>query len=69
MAAPRPVHEIGGESGRALHLLMPIHPSLTRQDATMICNNVRLRLGRVYEDLDRDLDRAAIAAQVVPRHA
>ena len=41
---------------------MPMHPSLTRQDATMICNNVRLRLGRVYEDMDRDLDRAAIAA-------
>ena len=62
MAAPRPVHEIGSESGQALHRLMPMHPSLTRLDATMICNNVRLRLGRVYEDMDRDLDRAAIAA-------
>ncbi len=62
MAAPRPVHEIGGESGAALHRLMPIHPSLTRQDANMIRNNVRLRLGRVYEDLERDLDRGAIAA-------
>jgi hypothetical protein len=30
----------------------------------MICNNVRLRLGRVYEDLDRDLDRAAVASQL-----
>lgn len=69
MAPPRPVHEIGGESGNALHRLMPIHPSLTRQDATMICNNVRLRLGRVYEDLERDLDRAAIAAQLSARSA
>lgn len=69
MAAPRPIHEVGGESGRALHRLMPIHPSLTRHDAEMICNNVRLRLGRVYEDLERDLDRAAIAAQVSPRSA
>jgi hypothetical protein len=67
MAAPRPVHEVGGESGRALHRLMPIHPSLTRQDAAMICNNVRLRLGRVYEDLERDLDRAAIAAELSAR--
>ena len=44
---------------------MPMHPSLTRLDATMICNNVRLRLGRVYEDMDRDLDRAAIAEVTV----
>jgi hypothetical protein len=64
MAAPKPIHEVGGESGWALHRLMPIHPSLTRHDATMICNNVRLRLGRVYEDLDRDLDRAAVASQL-----
>jgi hypothetical protein len=62
LAAPRPVHEVGGESGGALHRLMPIHPDLTRQDATMIGNNVKLRLCRVYEDLERQADLSAIAA-------
>jgi hypothetical protein len=62
MAPPRPVHEVGGESGRALHRLMPIHPSLTKLDAPMIANNVKLRLARVYEDLERQGDLAAIAA-------
>lgn len=60
MAAPKPVHEVGGESGHALYRLMPIHPSLTRQDARMIGNNVKLRLARVYADLERDLDPAAV---------
>ena len=62
LAAPRPVHEVGGESGGALHRLMPIHPDLTRQDAIMIGNNVKLRLCRVYEDLERQADLPAIAA-------
>jgi hypothetical protein len=62
LAAPRPVHEVGGESGGALHRLMPIHPDLTRQDAHMIGNNVKLRLCRVYEDLERQADLPAIAA-------
>jgi hypothetical protein len=62
MAAPRPVHEVGGESGRELHRLMPMHPSITKLDATMIANNVKLRLARVYEDLERQGDLAAIAA-------
>lgn len=66
LAAPRPVHEVGGESGRALHRLMPMHPSLTRLDAPMIANNVRLRLARVYEDLERHGDPAAIAAHFAP---
>lgn len=61
MAAPRPVHEVGGESGAALHRLMPMHPSLTRLDAPMIANNVKLRLARVYEDLERQGDLVAIA--------
>jgi hypothetical protein len=61
MAAPRPVHEVGGESGAALHRLMPMHPSLTKLDAPMIANNVKLRLARVYEDLERQGDLAAIA--------
>ena len=62
MAAPRPVHEVGGESGMALHRLMPIHPSLTKLDATMIANNVKLRLARAYEDLERQGDLDAIAS-------
>jgi hypothetical protein len=66
MAAPRPVHEVGGESGRALHRLMPIHPTLTRQDAEMIANNVKLRLARVHEDLERQGDFTAIAAHFTP---
>jgi hypothetical protein len=61
MAAPRPVHEVGGESGAALHRLMPMHPSLTKLDAPMIANTVKLRLARVYEDLERQSDLAAIA--------
>jgi hypothetical protein len=62
MAAPRPVHEVGGESGRELHRLMPMHPSLTKLDAPMIANNVKLRLARAYEDLERQGDTAAIGA-------
>lgn len=62
MAAPRPVHEIGGESGTQLHRLMPMHPDLTKLDAPMIANNVKLRLCRVYEDLERQGDPDAIAA-------
>jgi hypothetical protein len=62
MAAPRPVHEVGGESGTALHRLMPMHPSLTKLDAPMIANNVKLRLARVYEDLERQGDLPAVAA-------
>jgi hypothetical protein len=61
MAAPRPVHEVGSESGAALHRLMPMHPSLTKLDAPMIASNVKLRLARVYEDLERQGDLAAIA--------
>lgn len=61
LAAPRPVHEVGGESGAALHRLMPMHPSLTRLDAPMIASNVKLRLARVYEDLERQGDLIAIA--------
>lgn len=68
LAPPRPVHEVGGESGGALHKLMPMHPSLTRLDAEMIGNNVKMRLCRVYEDLERDLDRAAIAAELAHPH-
>jgi hypothetical protein len=66
MAPPRPVHEVGGESGRELHRLMPMHPSVTRLDGLMIANNVKLRLARVYEDLERQGDLAAIAAHFVP---
>jgi hypothetical protein len=66
LAPPRPVHEVGGESGGALHRLMPIHPDLTRQDAIMIGNNVKLRLCRVYEDLERQADLAALAARFEP---
>ena len=62
LAPPRPVHDVGGESGGALYRLMPIHPDLTRQDAYMIGNNVKLRLCRVYEDLERQADLPAIAA-------
>lgn len=62
LVPPRPVHEVGGESGRALYRLMPIHPDLTRQDAAMIGNNVKLRLCRVYEDLERQADLAALAS-------
>lgn len=61
MAALRPVHVVG-ESGSALHRLMPMHPSLTKLDAPMIANNVKLRLARVYEDLERQDDPTAIAA-------
>lgn len=68
LAAPRPVHEVGGESGGALHRLMPIHPSLTNLDARMIANNVKMRLCRVYEDLERDLDRGAVAAELARPH-
>jgi hypothetical protein len=68
LAPPRPVHEVGGESGAALHRLMPMHPSLTSLDAEMIGNNVKMRLCRVYEDLERDLDRLAIAEQLAHPH-
>lgn len=67
MAAPRPVHEVGGESGAALHKLMPIHPSLTGLDKHMIANNVKMRLCRVYETLERDLDRKAVVAEISAR--
>lgn len=63
LAAPRPVHEVGGESGGALHRLMPIHPSLTKLDAQMIANNVKMRLCRVYEDLERQLAIDVVAAE------
>jgi hypothetical protein len=66
LAPPRPVHEVGGESGEALYRLMPIHPDLTRQDATMIGSNVKLRLCRVYEDLERQADLPALAARFDP---
>jgi hypothetical protein len=61
MAAPRPVHEVGSESGASLHRLMPMHPNLTKLDASMIANNVMLRLARVHEDLERQGDLVAIA--------
>lgn len=64
MAAPRRVHEVGGESGTALHKLMPIHPSLTGFDKHMIANNVKMRLCRVYEDLERQAVFADIAAEL-----
>lgn len=67
MAAPRPVHEVGGESGAALHKLMPIHPSLTGLDKHMIANNVKMRLCRVYEDLERQAAFATIAAELPGR--
>lgn len=64
MAAPRPVHEVGGESGAALHKLMPIHPTLTGLDKHMIANNVKMRLCRVYEDLERQAAFGTIAAEL-----
>lgn len=64
MAAPRPVHEVGGESGAALHRLMPIHPSLTGLDKHMIANNVKMRLCRVHEDLERQAALSEIAADL-----
>ncbi len=64
MAAPKPVHEVGGESGAALHRLMPIHPSLTGFDKHMIANNVKMRLCRVYEDLERQAAFPEIAADL-----
>jgi hypothetical protein len=67
MAAPRPVHEVGGESGGALHRLMPIHPTLTQHDATMIGNNVKMRLCRVYADLEQQLEIEAIVGELPHR--
>jgi hypothetical protein len=67
MAAPRPVHEVGGESGAALHKLMPIHPTLTGFDKHMIANNVKMRLCRVYEDLERQAAFGTIAAELPGR--
>lgn len=67
LAGPRPVHEVGGESGGALHRLMPIHPTLTKLDAQMIGNNVKMRLCRVYEDMERQMDIAAIVAEFPQR--
>lgn len=67
MAAPRPVHEVGGESGAALHKLMPIHPSLTGLDRHMIANNVKMRLCRVHEDLERQAALSVIAAELPGR--
>jgi hypothetical protein len=67
MAAPRPVHEVGGESGGALHRLMPIHPTLTQHDAVMIANNVKMRLCRVYADLEQQLEIEAIVGELPHR--
>jgi DNA polymerase-3 subunit epsilon/CBS domain-containing protein len=56
------VNNLLGDPVGSPYRLMPIHPDLTRQDAYMIGNNVKLRLCRVYEDLERQADLPAIAA-------
>jgi hypothetical protein len=67
LAPPRPVHEIGEETGHEMHRLMPIHPDHKRHDRAMIAASVKMRLARAHEDLAKRLDLAALTADLA-RH-
>lgn len=62
LAAPRPVHEVGHQSGGRVFAVLPIHTNLSRLDREVVVNNVRFLLCRAYADMEAELDRGALLA-------
>jgi hypothetical protein len=73
LAAPRAVHLAGFGGADAIFAHLPIHPDLRREDREMFRNSVRFALCRVFDEMTRRLDVAALAqslrggAQPAPR--
>jgi hypothetical protein len=51
LAAPRPVHLVGYQSGDAIFELLPLHADLRRQDREMLQNSVRFAICGVFEKM------------------
>jgi hypothetical protein len=61
LAAPRAVHLAGFGAADAIFARLPIHPDLRREDREMFRNSVRFALCRVFDEMTRRLDVAALA--------
>jgi hypothetical protein len=61
LAAPRAVHLAGFGAADAIFAHLPIHPDLRREDGEMFRNSVRFALCRVFDEMTRRLDVAALA--------
>ena len=61
LTAPQPVHAVGRTAGNRIYGLLPIHPSLRKDDRELIRNNVRFGLCRSYEDMTRRVEPARMA--------
>jgi hypothetical protein len=60
LAAPRAVHLAGFGAADAIFAHLPIHPDLRREDREMFRNSVRFALCRVFDEMTRRLDVAAL---------
>lgn len=56
----QPVHLVGQTSGNRIFEVLPIHPSLRRDDRELVRNNVRFGLCRSYEDMKQRVDPARV---------
>ena len=61
LAAPRAVHLAGFGAADAIFARLPIHPDLRREDREMFRNSMRFALCRVFDEMTRRLDIAALA--------
>jgi hypothetical protein len=61
LAGPRAVHLAGFGAADAIFARLPIHPHLRREDRDMFRNSMRFALCRVFEEMTRRLDVAALA--------
>jgi hypothetical protein len=61
LATPRAVHLTGVGTADAIFAHLPIHPDLRREDREMFRNSMRFALCRVYDEMTRRFDVAALA--------
>lgn len=64
LAPPRPPHFVAVRSAKRLFDTLPFHPTVRKNDKEMVVNSVRFGIIRYCERLTRDVDLAAVAADI-----
>ena len=62
MAAPQAPSQATAETAKRVFELLPIHPSLRRQDFDIIANDLSFNMVACWQNMERRIDRAAIIA-------